>query len=125
MNEDEAVNWALTSGDVEPKIVRPRPEGRAFGGTLLDGSMNTVAVNSVPSQAQETTNDQDMALATPGSSDGNMNAEVDPPRQLRTDDSVVILEDETMIVGSTCARCTFINPPGLQNCEICDGSLQS
>ncbi|CAE6465896.1 unnamed protein product, partial [Rhizoctonia solani] len=35
MDEDAAVNWAIASGDVEPKTVRPRNEGRAFGGTLL------------------------------------------------------------------------------------------
>ncbi|ELU44819.1 Patatin domain-containing protein [Rhizoctonia solani AG-1 IA] len=51
MDEDEAINWALTSGDVEPKTVRSRDEGRAFGGTLL-GNTYVAPVGTTPSTEQ-------------------------------------------------------------------------
>jgi hypothetical protein len=121
MNEDEAVNWALTSGDVEPKTVRPRFEGRAFGGTLLDGSTFT-ASNPAPSKALES-NDHEMASAASTLSDGNMNIESEPSGELmmdNIDESFAVLEDEA---GSSCTTCTYINLPGLHNCEMCEAPL--
>ncbi|QRW14456.1 ubiquitin carboxyl-terminal hydrolase [Ceratobasidium sp. AG-Ba] len=51
MDDDDGLAWALNSGGAEHKPARPRAEGRAFGGTLLDGSMHGLqapAANQVP-----------------------------------------------------------------------------
>lgn len=131
MDEDEAVNWALTSGDAEPKVARPRPEGRAFGGTLLDGNLYAPSNNAAPPKAQEV-NDHDMTPASPTPPDTDSNAEgpSEPPREIEMDSleaSFAMLEDGTVPaeVGKACARCTYINLPGLADCEMCEASLSS
>lgn len=130
MDEDEAVNWALTSGDAEPKAVRPRPEGRAFGGTLLDGNLYAPSNNTAPPKAQET-NNHDMASTGSTPPSGNTNAEgpSEPPREIEMDildASFAVIEDGTASsdeAGNACTACTYINPPGLVNCDMCEGPL--
>ncbi|KAG8713111.1 hypothetical protein FRC11_013264, partial [Ceratobasidium sp. 423] len=119
MDEDEAVNWALTSGDVEPKTVRPRDEGRAFGGTLLGSTYTAPAApntsteqptsaaspasavdaipDSGPSRENGISEDQDRASVPSTISDGIMDLDSRLAQELATEDgdsSFHILDDE-------------------------------
>ncbi|CAE6483095.1 unnamed protein product [Rhizoctonia solani] len=148
MDEDEAVNWALTSGDVEPKTARPRDEGRAFGGTLL-GSTYTApalpdtsaeqpalpaspvpAIDTItepgPSRENDTNEDQDMASVPSTLSDGIMDLDSRLAQELAAEDaesSFHILDDEAEATAVSCASCTYFNHPTLKYCEMCDTEL--
>lgn len=149
MDEDEAVNWALTSGDVEPKAARSRDEGRAFGGTLL-GSTYTAPVAPVapatpieqltsaaspapvdtstePGPSRENgSEDQDMVSVPSTISDGIVDLDSRLAEELAAEDaepSFHILDDETEGTGVPCASCTYLNHPGLKYCEMCEREL--
>ncbi|KAH7340859.1 hypothetical protein B0J17DRAFT_653080 [Rhizoctonia solani] len=148
MDEDEAVNWALTSGDVEPKAARPRDEGRAFGGTLLGSTYVAPAVattppeqsapaaptalaidttpNPSPPRGNGTSEDQDMASVPSTISDGVMDLDSRLAQELAAEDaeaSFQILNDEAGASGIPCAACTYLNHPGLKYCEMCEREL--
>ncbi|CAE6449091.1 unnamed protein product [Rhizoctonia solani] len=148
MDEDEAVTWALTSGDVEPKTVRPRDEGRAFGGTLL-GSTYTVPAAPITSTEQPTSavssapaadaspdsgpskengigEDQDMASVPSTISDGITDLDSRLAQELAAEDvdsSFHILDDEAEAPGVSCISCTYLNHPNLKYCEMCETEL--
>ncbi|CAE7168504.1 unnamed protein product [Rhizoctonia solani] len=148
MDEDEAVNWALTSGDVEPKAARARDEGRAFGGTLLGSTYTAPAVpptsteqpapassldptidtipDSGPLKENGTSDDQDMASVPSTISDGIMDLDSRLAQELAAEDtesSFHILDDEAEGISVSCAACTYLNHPGLKFCEMCEGKL--
>ncbi|CUA74929.1 ubiquitin carboxyl-terminal hydrolase 48 [Rhizoctonia solani] len=146
MDEDEAVNWALTSGDVEPKTVRPRNEGRAFGGTLLGSTYAAPAVPTTsteqstsaashalaietepgPSRENDSSEDQDMASVPSTISDGIVDLDSRLAQELAAEDaesSFHIVDDETEATGLSCASCTYLNHPRLKYCEMCEREL--
>ncbi|KAF8758543.1 Cysteine proteinase [Rhizoctonia solani] len=141
MDEDEAINWALTSGDVEPKTVRSRDEGRAFGGTLLGntyvapvaGTAITTSLPALngtpgpsPTKGNDNTEDQDMLSVPSTVSDGNIDLDSRLAQELAsedTDPSFLFLEDDAGAAGISCASCTYLNHPGLKYCEMCETEL--
>ncbi|CAE6490373.1 unnamed protein product [Rhizoctonia solani] len=148
MDEDEAVNWALTSGDVEPKAARPRDEGRAFGGTLLGSTYIAPAVattppeqlapaapsalaidtisNPSPPRESGISEDQDMASVPSTISDGVMDLDSRLAQELAAEDaeaSFQTLNDESGATGIPCSTCTYLNHPGLKYCEMCELEL--
>ncbi|KAJ1309786.1 hypothetical protein OPQ81_006551 [Rhizoctonia solani] len=148
MDEDEAVNWALTSGDVEPKSVRPRDEGRAFGGTLLGSTyaaptapttsteQSALATSSAPatdtipnpglSGKNGTNEDQDMVSVPSTISDGVTDLDNRLAQELAAEDnesSFQILDDESGAAGVSCTSCTYLNHPRLKYCEMCETEL--
>ncbi|KAG9094631.1 hypothetical protein FS749_012099, partial [Ceratobasidium sp. UAMH 11750] len=143
MDEDDAVAWALTSGDVEPKSARPRAEERAFSGTLLDGSMYGRPTSEVPVKAPEPSanapessgsppagdDDHPMASASTGPTtpEANKQARDSTPIQEPPENSEKAVDMMDYIESTTisCTRCTFLNHVGSACCEVCDGPLPS
>ncbi|KAG8735405.1 Ubiquitin carboxyl-terminal hydrolase 48, partial [Ceratobasidium sp. 428] len=142
MDEDAAVEWALTSGDVESKPARPRAEGRAFGGTLLDGSMYGFPAPEPPVKAPGSStkepgssgsgpdgdNDHPMISVSigPTTPEPNKEAADSAPAQEPAGNPEVNVEMEDsfeFVTKLPCPRCTFLNSADSTCCMICEGSL--
>lgn len=124
MDEDDAVAWALSAGDVEPKSTRPRAEGRAFGGTLLDGSMYAIPNEAPPKpKSSEGDSDHPMASAGPSSPDGKAIVEDKVVEKDPGGSDSLMLDETTISSTKACWRCTLINPSSLEECMACEALL--
>lgn len=122
MDEDDAVAWALSAGDAEPKSTRPRAEGRAFGGTLLDGSMYA-AQKEAPLKLSEGDSDHLMESAGPASPNGKLTSDDKVVEEKTGSPDLVMLDDAVMANTVECWRCTYINTSDLEECVMCESLL--
>ncbi|KAG9126666.1 hypothetical protein FRC07_002539 [Ceratobasidium sp. 392] len=139
MDEDDAVAWALTSGDVEPGPARPRAEGRAFGGTLLDGSMFSLPVSEPSTKAPESATKAPESSVSAPEGDHPMTSlsagPTTPEADTTTKDITPVqehpgdaekdtdMEEYERLATLPCSQCTFLNRFGSAFCEICESPL--
>ncbi|KAG9102662.1 hypothetical protein FRC06_001495 [Ceratobasidium sp. 370] len=142
MDEDDAVAWALTSGEVEPRPARPRTEGRAFSGTLLDGSMCARPAPEAPAKVPEPstnapessgsppTGDDDHPMTSTGPTTPEVNKQARDSTPIQepsgnSETNMDMMDDIESTATIPCSRCTFLNHVGSAYCEVCEGPLPS